>query len=373
MRDNRIKLLYVIPRLARAGTERHLIGLANNLDKEIFDVSVCCLFDLGKVDEADIKDIRVICLCRRNIYDLRIIIDLYKFIKKGKFDIVHAYLFGFHYLALIPARLAGVRVTLSSRRELATWKRFYHRLLENLGNLFADKVIACSNAAMRFSLETENISSDRIVTIYNGINLKNFSPGAKSELLLKEFGLSAYDMVIGMVSNFSGGKGHDILLKAICKVKEVFPRIKCLLVGGGRLRVDYEKMSKRLDLGQNLIFAGQRDDIPELLRLMEVFVFSSQIEGLPNAILEAMACGLPVVATDSGGTPEIVENGKNGILVNPHDYLGMAKATIRLLNDRNLRTNMGEAGRDSIEVKFSLDKMLKNYADLYRSLVPPNS
>jgi glycosyltransferase involved in cell wall biosynthesis len=86
-----------------------------------------------------------------------------------------------------------------------------------------------------------------------------------------------------------------------------------------------------------------------------------------------MACGLPVVATDSGGTPEIVENGKNGILVNPHDYLGMAKATIRLLNDRNLRTNMGEAGRDSIEVKFSLDKMLKNYADLYRSLVPPNS
>lgn len=356
--------------MAKAGTERHLLNLADNLDKHKFDVTICCLFEVGEIDnEYKNADFKLLCLNKKNVYDFRVIIDLYKFIKKEKFDIVHTYLFGFHYLATIVAQISHVPVVISSRRELATWKKWHHHMLENLGNIFTDRVVACSVAVREFSLRTENLSLDKVITIYNGISLNAFHPRPKNIQILNEFGLHADNKIIGMVANFSPDKDHRTMLKAVAEVKKTYPQIKCLLAGVGYLRKKTEKETTDLNLEKNVIFTGKRDDIEVFLSVMDIFVLTSLIEGLPNVILEAMACGLPIVATNVGGIPEAVEDGRSGILVKPQDNQAVADAIIKLLEDENLRKEMGRRGRETLEQRFKLERMIKDYENLYESLL----
>lgn len=367
------KILYVIPHLAKAGTEKHLLILASGLSRKNFDITVCCLFEKGDMFEGyDLSIVKFICLNRKHVYDLRIIFDLIRLIRKEKYDIVHSYLFGFHYLATIPAKTTGVRMVISSRRELATWKKRHHRFLENLGNLFTDKVITCSEAARDFSLKNENLSEDKITTIYNGINLNKFYPIEKNKEILNDFGLTAQDKIIGMVANFSAVKDHQALLKAVNEIKKRYSSIKCILAGGGSLRVSIAAEVDHLGLKNNVIFTGRRDDVERILSVMDVFVLSSLSEGMPNAALEAMACGLPVVATNVGGIPEVVEDGKSGMLVEPKDSMAIANTIIKLLEDEALRRNMGEYGREVVKRKFSLERMVKDYEVFYKNAVKEN-
>lgn len=365
----KMKILYIIPNLEIAGTEKHLINLISNLDSNRFEVCVCCIVKLGKLGDFFKKSGRnITCLNRRNIYDPRILLDIYRLIKRYKFDIVHTYLFSFHYLGIIPARLCGVPIIISSRRELATWKRWYHRFLENLGNKFTDKVIACSEAAREFSLQTENLSQDKIITIYNGINLKEFYPRPRNTQILNEFGFNETDNIIGMVTKFVEVKGHKTALEAIAKVTNVYSQIKCLLVGDGHLRKETEKRMKDLKLDKNVRFVGLRDDVTQILSIIDIFISTSLSESLPNTILEAMACGLPVVATNVGGIPEIVINAETGILVPSRDPSALAKAINILLENEQLREKMGQQGRKIVEEKFNLERMIKDYENLYEKL-----
>jgi len=378
----KIKILYVIPRLAKAGTEKHLVSLASSLDRSKFDVTICCLFagtdchgfrstdkhGLTRGNSVKISGnlcFKIIFLKRKNVYDLRVIFDLYRLIRKERYNIVHTYLFGFHYLAAIPAKIAGVPVVISSRRELATWKKWQHHLLENLGNIFTDKMVACSNAVREFSLDTENLTSDKIVTIYNGIDLKQFYPHQKNIRILEELGLDEKDKIVGMVANFSSVKDHKTLFKAIAEVKKTFPQVKCLLIGDGPLREELKVKSEELKVKSNIIFLGRRDDIPELLSIMDVFILTSLSEGFPNVVLEAMACGLPVVATNTGGIPEAVIDEKSGVLVKPRDYQAIADTVVRLLENCGITKDMGKRGREIAENKFKFERMLAEYENLY--------
>ena len=366
MNPKKIKILYIIPNLEVAGAEQHLINLASNLDNRGFEVLICCIKKPGKLGER-FKEVGgdIICLKRRSIYDLRIMLDIHRLIKRNGFDIVHTYLFGFHYLAGIPARLCGVPVVISSRREIAVWKKRHHRFLENLGNRFTDKVVSCSRAAREFAVGSENLPGEKILTIYNGVDLKKFFPRPPSACILEEFGLGKEDKIIGMVTKFASVKDPETLLKAVNEIRKTYPRIKCLLVGDGPLKESLKLKVESLKLGNNIIFPGKRNDITRILSIMDVFVLTSLIEGLPNTILEAMACGLPVVATNVGGIPEVVENGKSGILVEPRDYSSIADAVVNLLENANLRKEMGARGREIVERKFGLDRMIEDYENLY--------
>lgn len=362
----KIRILYIIPNLEVAGAEQHLINLVSNLDKQRFEVLICCIKKPGRLGELfKERGGNVVCLERRSIYDLRIMTDIHRLIKRNGFDIIHTYLFGFHYLAGIPARLCGTPVVISSRREIAVWKKWHHRFLENLGNRFTNKVIACSEAAREFAVQSENLPEEKILTIYNGVDLEKFSPRPQSACILEEFGFGKEDKIIGMVTKFASVKDHKTLLKAVNEIRKIYPRIKCLLVGDGLLKESVELEVESLKLGNNIIFPGKRDDIARILSIMDVFMLTSLVEGLPNTILEAMACGLPVVATNVGGIPEVVKNGKSGILVEPRDYRAIADAVMRLLENVSLRKEMGRRGREIVERKFGLDRMIEDYENLY--------
>jgi len=370
MKMKKIEILYIIPKMEIAGTEQHLINLVSNLNSRRFEPLVCCLKGLGKLGELFKKSGgNIVCLNRRSVYSPRIMIDIHRLIKRDRFDIVHTYLFGFHYLAGIPAKLVKVPTVISSRRQLATWKKKHHIILEKLGNRFSDKVIACSNAVRDFSLKQENLYPEKIITIYNGIDIRKFHPRAKAGSLLSEFNLNDSIPIIGIVANCSSVKDHNTLLEALNIVKkEANHAFKCLLVGDGPLKEGLKLKVKNLKLENNVIFLGKRDDIPELLSVIDLFVLTSKVEGLPNVILEAMACGKPVITTSVGGIPEVIIDRESGILVSPQNPNTLAEAIVDLLNDRELREKMGQQGRKIVEEKFSLERMIRDYENLYMFL-----
>lgn len=367
---NKLKVLYIIPRLARAGTEKHLINLACGLAKTRFDVSVCCLFDIGDIDkEYNRFDFKLFCLCRRNVYDVRVAFDLYRLLKKERYDIVHTYLFGFHYLAGISAKISKIPVVISSRRSIENWKKRHHLILGKLRNIYSDKVIACSNAVRNFTIKQEKLHPSKIITIYNGTDINKFCPRSKEGRLLTKIHNNSSTLTIGTVANFSEIKDHYTLFKAleIIRREKTFD-FKCFLIGSGLLRDRLKKWCKELKLEQHVVFLEKRDDIPELLSEIDVFVLTSKLEGLPNAILEAMACGVPVVSTNGGGVPEVVKHGKSGFLLKSEDSQGIANAIISLLKNDSLRQEMGRCGRRIIEQNFSLGRMIKDYEKFYESL-----
>jgi glycosyltransferase involved in cell wall biosynthesis len=361
------KILYVIPRLAEAGTEKHLLLLVKGLDARKFEVHVCCLFATKDKDFATPSGIKLICLNRRSIYDLRIIIDLINLIRREKYDVVHTYLFGFHYLGLLPAKLIGVPLKISSRREIAFWKKTHHCLLENFGNIFADRIIACSHAVADFSRKTEVFSRNKIIVIYNGICTQKFRNIEKSQEIMNEFGISTNNLVIGSVGNLSFVKNHLVLLEAMVLLIREFPYIKCILVGDGHLRREIESAVHRLGLKKNVLLVGRRQDIERILSVFDIFVLSSLSEGLPNALIEAMSCGVPVAASNCGGIPEIIKDGENGILFDPRSPQAIAEAISRLLKDSQLRNTFSVLGRALIERGFNLEKMVREYDLIYSS------
>jgi glycosyltransferase involved in cell wall biosynthesis len=364
--EERTKILYIIPKLVNAGAEKHLVNLVKNLDKGKFEALICCVKELGILGETiKYSGVNVICLNRKSIYDLRIIIDIFKLIKKNRFDIVHSYLFGFDYLACLPAKLLRVPLVISSRRELASWKKLHHHFLGNLGNLFTDKVIANSEAAKNFALKNEILRPEKITTIYNGINLNEFLPFPKNKQVLSELGFVDGDIIVGMVTKFAEVKDVLTALKAMAQVRKPYPNTKYLLVGDGSLRKDMEAKARDLKLNGNIKFVGARPDIPQILSIIDIFILTSLSESLPNSVLEAMACEKPVVCTEVGGIPEVVLNAENGILARPKDYQDIAKAVINLIEKESLRNRMGVLGRKTVKERFSLERMVKEYDAFY--------
>jgi 2-polyprenyl-3-methyl-5-hydroxy-6-metoxy-1,4-benzoquinol methylase len=278
---------------------------------------------------------------------------------------VHSYLFGFDYSATIPAKLCGVPLIISSRRELAKWKKIHHRILGKLEFLTTDRIVSCSEAAKCFAAEDEGVYIEKIKTIYNGVNLKLFYPRPKDKKILEEFKLNEGGPVIGTVTKFVKVKDVETTLKAVVEICRAFCETKVLVIGGGEIEGNLKRKVLDLGLERNIIFTGFREDIPSLLSVMDVFMLSSLSEGLPNVILEAMASGLPVVATKVGGIPEVVVEGESGFLVQPRDFRNLAAAVIRFLENKELRFRMGSRGRMIAEERFALGKMVSDYETLY--------
>jgi glycosyltransferase involved in cell wall biosynthesis len=225
--------------------------------------------------------------------------------------------------------------------------------------------------ARQVEIEQTGVSPEKVVTIYNGVDAENFSTSGTRTTgqVLQPFGIPTDVPLVGSVGRFRPQKGYADLLVAMKQVKENAPTARLLLVGDAELQADLEAKAMSLGLDEVVTFAGVRTDVPEILTALDVFVLASLWEGMPNAILEAMAAGLPVVATAVGGTPEVVVDGVTGLLVPPRDPTALAQAITRLLDDPDLRQRMGRAGRERVLQHFSVEQMVKRTQTLYEQLL----
>ncbi len=242
------------------------------------------------------------------------------------------------------------------------------RLLDRFLGPRCSQIIAVSQAVKnRFNW----LKKVKVKVIYNGVDTERFSLGPTQDDVRKKFNLDNEDIVIGTVGRLSPEKGFEFLISAMEDMTKVYPQTRVLIAGNGNeeYRLSLHAKVNGLRLSSNIIFIGFCKDIPEILRCVDIFCLPSLTEGFNRTILEAMACGLPVVATSVGGNIEIVQDRVNGLLVPSGNSERLAAAITELVNDREKARTMGLEGRRLVEKNFSIEKNVKRIEKLYLQIL----
>ncbi len=359
--ERKINLLILADTLeAYGGSEKEVLELVRNLNGEKYALYVSSLIAGGKLlDEIRALGAQVNLFPVKRIYSIFGImrgLEFIRFLRDKHIDAIMLFHFGSDVWGTIFGRLAGVRLIISNRRDIGFWRKWYHHLAYRLINRWVDVIIANSNAGREMIIRDERIPDDKVKVIYNGIALKKII--VKNE--------KSGSTVIGYVGNFNPVKGHEYLLRAAVDVIRKVPSTHFLLVGDGPLKQEMVTLVERLGISKSVTFTGARNDIPELLSMMDICVLPSLSEGLSNSILEYMAASKPIIATKVGGTPELIEDRKTGLLVEPKNTAQLSEAIIHLIDNREEAKRYGEAARRVAEEKFSLPRAMGEYDALFR-------
>jgi glycosyltransferase involved in cell wall biosynthesis len=369
-----IRLLKFLAYLAIGGTERQVLNIRQGLDASRFDVHLGCFGFFDEQLAEDLTGTPIEVYKVRNLYGLGTIrecLRLASYLKRHEIDIVHAYNFYANVFAVPAARLARVPVVLASIRDTGESLTGKQRAVNKVFCRLADRVIVNAEAIKRI-LVADGYNAERITVIPNGI-LCPTPATDKDHFLRQEFGLSAHDVLIGVVSRIARGKGLEYLLEGAPDVIARIPQVKFLIIGDNSFNPDYREELKRqtikLGLQDRVIFTGFRLDVPRILSSLALSVLPSLNEGLSNSLLESMAAAVPVVTTTVGGNPEVVVDGETGFLVPPRNPDALADAICRVLLTPGLRNRLGQAGRQRVLTHFSNERMIQNVERLYGELL----
>ena len=295
------------------------------------------------------------------------IFEISKIVKRLGIDIVHSQTRITQVAGFFVSKLCGIPL-------VTTCHGFFHK---NIGRAilpsWGEKVIAISDAVNENLINYFGVDKDRVSLIYNGIEVKKFLKDFSEEEKYKlkdKFGVKRDYSVIGMIARFTPDKGHDVLLYALYEILKEKPNVQLVFVGDGDKKQDIVKLSQRLNLTENVVFVKPQISTVNSLAIMDVFMFTpKRREGLGLALLEALASGKPVVATDVGGVSSIVENNVNGFLVEPSKPALLAESVLRLLKDKALYARMARSGRETVVKKFSIDVMADRTEELYKEVM----
>jgi glycosyltransferase involved in cell wall biosynthesis len=368
----KIRLLHVVNGLAIGGAENHLLQSLRVTDRSRYNVMVCSVRQGGPLERAFLEaGVPVRVIAQKMRFDPTVVTRLARLYRQWKPHLVQTTLYYADMVGVLAARLAPGPVLISVEHGihgegdvLRVTPR--HVLAYRWAMKRVKRVVAVSGHIHRSLLVHRHLPDSQVVTIRNGFDA-SVLPAADRAVKRREFGFGEEDWVVGMVARMDPVKGHAVLLKALPGLMAGSPRLKCLLVGDGPLRPDLEAGVRKEDLEKHVVFTGFRRDVAEILACVDVLVLPSFSEGLPMILLEAMACRVPVIASDVGGVPEIITHGYNGLLVKPGEAGSLGEALLFMIRNREEARRMGEAGRSRVLGEFSLEKEAEAYGRLYRS------
>jgi glycosyltransferase involved in cell wall biosynthesis len=359
----RKRILYLINDLRRAGAETQLVRLVIGLDRSRFSPIVVLIKEQNDfADELAMADVPVVRLRRRHRFDVGVVRRLHREILQLRPALLHACLSYANLLAVAAARGAGFPpVVVSQRSSYENTLSPLRRALARTTQRLAAHVVVNSQAARNEEIAA-GFAPDRISHIANGIEVPPQLATDRNDL-----GLPAGPLAL-CVAQLAPEKGHADLLAAWPRVRSAIPAALLALVGDGALRPSLESEARRLGVHDSVLFLGFRHPAAPYLAAADVVVLASRTEGMPNALLEAMALGKPVVATRVGGVPELVSDGESGVLAPPGDPAALAAALAgALASDR--REAMGEAGRRRVRDHFSAARMIRETQAVYERVL----
>jgi len=232
------------------------------------------------------------------------------------------------------------------------------------------KIISCGEEIRKVMIKDNGLAPEKIVSIPTGVDLRRFDFAIKGSKVRNEWGISPETPLVGIVAIIRSEKGHPYFVEAARRILKAKPETKFLIVGNEPKGDTITRRIKALGLEKEIIMAGLRDDIPEVLAALDIFVLPSLgVEGISQAIAQALAMKKPVVSTRVGGTPEVIIHNQTGLLVPPANAEALSQAILELLDDREKAKRLGENGRRLIEEKISLEIMLNKIEALYRDLL----
>lgn len=291
------------------------------------------------------------------------------FLRRERFDILHAHDLMSNLAGVIAARLAGIPIIISSRRylDLEWWCGAWRNRIAGWIYKQSTRVVVNSKSIRDLLVGREGVLEQKIHVIHNAIDADRFNEAIAVQGALS-FASEDSKLVAVVANMYSPVKGHATLVAAARHVCLHAPQVLFVLIGDGTERPKIEQQVKEAGLQKNFLFLGSREDIPQLLAACDLFVLPSESEGMPNALLEAMAAGLPAIATSVGGVPEVIEHNVTGLLVPPCEPAALSKAILALLNNEDLRHRLARAGRERVVRYFSFDRLMSVLNTLYAEL-----
>ncbi len=369
--DRQTRVLFLIDELDVGGTEQQILELVKRLDRAKYTPMVCC-FRPGRVSrEIESAGVPVFVLAKRAKLDPRLIAGLVRLMRRERIDLVQTYLFTANTWGRLAAILAGVPVIISSERNVDMWEEPFKQVIGRWLDRWTYMTIGNSRAVKDY-LVRKGLRPERVQVIYNGVDPGRFEGPVTPGVTKAELGIAPHHSVVGLLARLEPQKDPGAFLQAASMIVQKLPNVSFLVIGGGSMQPALEREAQALGLGRRMVFTGARRDVPGLLAACDVSAMSSVKEGMSNTIMESMAAGKPMVATEVGGNAELIVDGETGFLVPPRDPSALADGILRVLEDPALAKSMGLQGRARISRQFSVEAMVsateRLYDDAVRSL-----
>ena len=362
-----VPISFCITELDPGGAERALVRLVLGLDRNQWTPSVVCLGpDAELVGVLRDRGIEVTCLNVTSKRDFGSVLRLRRELKRTRPQLLQTFLFHANIVGRIAAKLAGVPHVVSGIR-VAERRSKWPLRIDRWTDFLVDRHVCVSQSVADYSVLDGGLKSKKVMAINNGVDgtvIANSSPAD-----LTRFGVPSDATVALFVGRLDPQKAPDVLLKSMQQVVRRHPQTHLLLVGDGVLAEPMRQLVTSLSLNENVHFAGRQSNVAGLMKAADLFVLPSLWEGLPNVVLEAMAAGLPVVATAVDGTCEVVTHEQNGLLVPPGVVDELTTTICRVFDDPNAAEQMANAAQVYVTEHFTWERCIASYSRLYRELL----
>jgi len=361
--------MHLIHQLRTGGAENGIINLVNNIDGDRFESAVCAFVGAGaQTKRVDVHKTKLIELNKtKNGNDFLLPFRLKKQLDLWQPYILHTHAWGTLCEGFLAAKMARVPVIVHSEHGTIQQQKRNIPVQRFVWGL-CTQILSVSKTHRGKIATTVGFSPEKIKVIPNGVDTRRFSPGRdrdKNKILL---GFKPQNKIIGTVGRLVPVKNQQMLIQAFATFVDRCPDAKLILVGDGPLRNELTQLASSLGITHHVHFLGRRSDVPVVLQAMDLFVLPSISEGMSNTILEAMSCGLPVVATNVGGNPEIIRDNATGRLVQSGNVEELATVLTFLFDHPDQLQEMGRSSRKHIEDNYSIQTMINNYERLYQEL-----
>jgi len=368
----RPRILHLITSFEIGGTERQAVELLKRIDRDRFDIRLAVLRNEGpfyrEIEDIfpNIPEFRLTSFYNRNA--IKQVSRLRKLLASNQIDLVHAHDFYSSLLGIAAGRLSGVKV-IACQRHLKLSDRRVHHLGTSVIHRFADRLLVNSDAIRARILDQRIAHPRKITVIRNGVASRSTLRSEARSSIHRELAIDDRASLVGMVARLDPIKGHRFFIEAAADVLRCNPDTHFVLIGDGPLRSEIAERLESAGLTDRVHMLGDRSDVAQLISSLDLLVLSSLHEGLPNAVMEAMAAGVPVVATAVGGTRELITDGETGFLATPADSEALAKQINFALLNGDARTRITAAARKRIEAEYGMDRMVDSVERLYDELL----
>ncbi|MFI5329960.1 MAG: glycosyltransferase [Desulfobaccales bacterium] len=368
-KNKKINVLFIIKPERAAGAEMVLLEAAARLDRARFRVFAGLLTpDRENLLPPHLTPINFNLPGLNGWVWLRFLVHLCWVLVRYRIEIIHTNSYVPGNYARLAAALLRVPVIIDHWHGFSHFNRKRRFICRWLGRV-TDLSLAVSRGVRDYIIAQGALDPAKVRVVPNGVDLARLRPRRPRAEVHRELGLASGTRLVGLVARLDHwGKGHREFFTALAALPDRYP-VEALIIGGGRREVEMRRLAAELGLAGRVHFLGQRDDIPDLLAALDIFVLPSHSEGVSLALLEAMAVGLPVIASAVGGLPEVVTDGENGLLIPPQDPEALAMALERLLEDPAGAKQLGENARHHVETHYSLERLGREINGIYEELI----
>jgi glycosyltransferase involved in cell wall biosynthesis len=352
------------------GAEEMVLNLVRHLPAEKYEPAVCAIHEPGPIGrEIEATGVPFRTLGRvPGVRDPMAVGTLYRYLREISPDIVHTFLLTASLYGRLAAIAARVPIVIGTEVNIYADKRWHHRGAERLLMAGTDCVIASAESVKEFYVRQVGADPDRVDVIYNAVDFSALATSATRAELRARLNVPGDALVAGVIARLTDQKGHSYLFDAVAN-EPALAGLHLVVIGDGPLRAALERQVVQLGLSSRVSFLGSRRDLGDLLSVMDIFVLPSLWEGLPLSLVLAMGAGLPVVSTSVAGIPEVVADGRTGLLVPPADSGALRRALVRLVKSPEERQNLGAAAREYVLPRFGVDRYVASVISVYDRLL----